>query len=242
MLDGVAAGVRSNSFVYSPQPYEVGTHYLLANQTLPGGNHSNTWWEVRARITLPVTGTNYYVATYGSDQNDGSTNHPFLTLERARNAIHTNGLPPGGVRVWIHGGTYRRTNTFSLAAADSGRTGSPVVYAACPGETPVFTTGTPVNSNSFTVLDPSLWPRVMPGVMASNILELNLTALGFANKGPFPTEYVRCPIVNPYSPGTDGGLCELFYQGRRQWLSRYHLQDRDQFHGHQHRRDVLLQH
>ena len=221
MLDGVAAGVRSNSFVYSPPPYEVGTHYLLANQTLPGGNHSNTWWEVRARITLPVTGTNYYVATYGSDQNDGSTNHPFLTLERARNAIHTNGLPPGGVRVWIHGGTYRRTNTFSLAAADSGRTGSPVVYAACPGETPVFTTGTPVNSNSFTVLDPSLWPRVMPGEMASNILELNLTALGVANKGPFPSEYVRCPIVNPYSPGTDGGLCELFYQGRRQWLSRY---------------------
>lgn len=220
-LDGAAADGGGNAFTYAPQACDVGTHYLLADQTLPGGAHSNTCWEVRARIVLPASGANYYVATTGADTNDGSMGQPFRTLERARNAVRTNGVPSGGVTVWIHGGSYRRTNTFSLTAADSGSDGSPVVYAAYPGETPIFTTGTPINSNSFTFLNSNLWARVMPGVAASNILELDLKALGVTNKGPFPTEFVRCPIVNPYSPGSDGGLCELFYQGQRQLLSRY---------------------
>ncbi|MEI6074505.1 MAG: PKD domain-containing protein [Verrucomicrobiota bacterium] len=220
-LDGAAVGGNSNSFSYSPQTYDVGTHYLLVNQTFPGAVNSNSYWAVRVRIPLPASGANYHVATNGADTNAGTPAAPFLTLEKARNAIRTNGVPAGGVTVWIHGGSYRRTNTFLLTAADSGRGGSPVVYAASPGETPIFTTGTPVDANSFSILDSNLWPRVTPGVTASNILQLDLTALGIANKGPLPTKYIRCPIVNPYQPGSDGGLCELFYHGQREPMSRY---------------------
>ena len=186
-----------------------------------GGGRSNQNWLVRVRISLAASGTNYYVALNGLDANPGTLATPFLTLERARNAVRTNGVPNGGVSVWVRGGIYQRTNTFDLTTVDSGRPGSPVVYRSYPGETPVFTTGTPVSSNSFTVLNSNLWSRVMPGVTASNILELDLLAAGIVNKGPFPTEYSRCPIVNPFSAGNDGGLCELYFNGTRQRISRY---------------------
>ena len=220
-LDGGALTNSGSNFTYSSGNQDVGTHWISAVTFWPGSVQSNQNWEIRVRISLPTSGTNYYVATNGFDSNAGTLAAPFLTLERARNAIRTNGVPVGGVSVWIHGGLYWRTNTFVLTNSDSGLADAPVVYRAYPGEMPVFTTGTSISSNSFTVLDSSLWSRVTPGVTATNILQLDLAALGIVNKGRFPAKYNTCPIVNPYSPTTDGGLCELFFNGQRQLISRY---------------------
>jgi autotransporter-associated beta strand protein len=217
-------GILTNAgriFTFSPGNKEVGTHWICAETTWPGGARSNQHWQARVRITFPTPGTNYYVATNGWNGNPGTLELPFQTLEKARDAIQAGGVPVGGVSVWVRGGVYVRTNTFELSATNSGRAGRPVIYRAYPGETPVFTTGTPILSNHFTTLNPSLWSRVMPGVTASNILELDLVALGIVNRGPFPTEYGRCPIVNPYNSGSDGGLCELYFNGVRQRISRY---------------------
>lgn len=92
-------GPNGPSFTYSPSWYDVGTHYLVCYQTLPGGVITNTAWQVRVRIPLPASGGNLYVATNGSDSNPGTLGSPFLTLEAARNAVRAlpRPLPAGGV-------------------------------------------------------------------------------------------------------------------------------------------------
>ena len=90
-------GTNGPNFTYAPTRFDVGTHELACFQTLSNGVASNSFWQVRVRIPLPASATNYYVATNGSDGNAGTLASPFLTLERARNAIRTNGLPAGGV-------------------------------------------------------------------------------------------------------------------------------------------------
>lgn len=220
-LDGVAVGGNSNSFSYAPQSYDVGTHYLLVSQTLPGAVNSNSCWAVRVCLTLPTSGANYYVASSGADTNPGTLSAPFLTLERARNVIRTNGVPAGGVTVWLRGGTYYRTNTFALTNSDSGKLNSPVVYRGYPGETAVISGGKSTAAASWLPLNSSQTNRVAPGVNPTNIWELDVAAAGITHAAPFPADFGSWTIFNIYGTGYDGGLCELFYNGQRQFLSRY---------------------
>lgn len=74
------------------------------------------------------TGKSLYVATNGSDTNNGSKNHPFKTLEKARDAIRKlkakDGLPAGGVTVYLREGRYERSGSFDLNEQDSAKPGS----------------------------------------------------------------------------------------------------------------------
>ena len=223
-LDGITVGGNSNSFSYTPQIYDVGTHYLLANQTLPGTVSSNSYWAVRVRISLPVSGANYYVATNGSDSNAGNLAAPFLTLEKARNTIRAlaRPLPAGGVTVWLRGGTYFRTNTLMLTNVnDSGNWAAPIVYRSYSNETAVISGGTSIAASGWTPLNSSQTNRVAPGVNPTNIWELDLAGAGITHATNFPADFNQWTTFNTYNQGVDGGLCELIYNGQRQFLSRY---------------------
>jgi len=91
-------------------------------------------------------GREFYVATDGDDGSLGTKGSPFATVHRARDAIRAiklgrDGLPPGGVTVWIRGGFYFLEETFLLTPQDSGTVDAPVVYAAYPGENPILCGG-----------------------------------------------------------------------------------------------------
>ena len=219
-------GTNGPNFTYAPTRFDVGTHELACFQTLSNGVASNSFWQVRVRIPLPASATNYYVATNGSDGNAGTLASPFLTLERARNAIRTNGLPAGGVTVYLRGGTYFRTNTFLLTNSDSGTMTSPVVYAGYPGETAVISAGKPVLASAFVPLDSSQTNRVPTGVSPTNILEMDIPTAGITHRGPFPAHFGTWVTTNVYgangsSGSASGGICDLFYNDQRMWLSRY---------------------
>ena len=223
-LDGIVVGGNSNSFPYTPQIYDVGTHYLLANQTLPGAVNSNAYWAVRVRISLPAGNTNYFVATNGSDSNAGTLAAPFLTLEKARNTIRAlaRPLPAGGVTVWLRGGTYFRTNTLMLTNVnDSGSLTAPIVYRSYLNETAVISGGTSIAAASWTPLKSSQTNRVAPGVNPTNIWELDVAGVGITHATNFPADFNQWTTFNIYNQGVDGGLCELIYNGQRQFLSRY---------------------
>jgi hypothetical protein len=78
----------------------------------------------------------------------GSAERPFATLYQAqlavRELLRTKGMPAGGIRVIVHGGLYRLTQTEEFIPQDSGTPGNPVIYSAAPGEKPVFSGGLPV--------------------------------------------------------------------------------------------------
>ena len=142
------------------------------------------------RVSLPILpepGRVFHVAANGNNQGDGSRARPFRSLERARDAVRAlkktqaGKLPLGGIGVVVHGGTYPVQRTWTLTAEDSGTEGSPIVYQAAPGETPVFTGGVrvtgwrPISDNGVRAkLDPSVRDRVV---------EADLKALGIKDWG-----------------------------------------------------------
>lgn len=214
-------GTNGPAFTYAPTRFEVGTHLLACYQTFSNGVTSNTLWQVRVRIPLPTPATSYYIATNGSDANPGTLGAPFLTLERARNEIRTNGLPADGVTVWLRGGTYFRTNTFVLTNSDSGSMSAPMVYRGYPGETAVISAGTPLAANTFGPLAASQTNRVPAGVNPTNILEMDLPSSGLTHCAPFPGMFGSWVTTNTLGITACGGIFELFYHGQRMWLARY---------------------
>jgi hypothetical protein len=93
-------------------------------------------------------GATFYVSATGSDNNDGATAATaWNTLEKARNYIRSNNLnktATGNIIVYLRGGTYMRDSTFTLTSADSGPSGSYMIYRAYPGETPIIDGGKPI--------------------------------------------------------------------------------------------------
>ncbi len=83
----------------------------------------------------------FWVSPSGKDANPGTQQAPFLTLQRARDAVRD--LPSAAfededVYVYIEAGTYRLAQPLELDYRDSGRKGHNVVYSAAPGANPVI--------------------------------------------------------------------------------------------------------
>ena len=132
---------------------------------------------------LPAPAVTYFVAPGGSDAQEGSIKKPFATLERARDAIRAqktrDELPPGGVTVYLRGGTYPVTNTFTLTDIDSGNVGAPVVYRAWQDEKPVFDGGFRVRGFK-KVQDAAVLARLPPEAR-SKVRVADLKAQGYAS-------------------------------------------------------------
>src|SRR5262245_25023332 len=82
-------------------------------------------------VSVPVHGADYYVATSGNDNGEGTLAHPFASIARAQQAASS------GDTVYVRGGTY--TN-FAVAATDANYqyviniTKSNIHYLAYPGD------------------------------------------------------------------------------------------------------------
>lgn len=90
----------------------------------------------------------FYVATTGNDDHDGSKQAPFLTLKKAQSHVRAaikNGMKQD-VCVYIFGGTYYIENTWTFDTSDSGRDGYRVTYCHVPGEEVNIVGGRPVTN------------------------------------------------------------------------------------------------
>ena len=96
----------------------------------------------------------FFVALNGNDAwsgrlaapNAARTDGPFASLPRAQQAVrnlkaaHPDRL--GAITVMVRGGTYFLADTLTFTPQDSGTAACPIVYAAYPGEVPIFSGGT----------------------------------------------------------------------------------------------------
>lgn len=152
----------------------------------------------------------YYVAKDGDDGSDGSEAAPFKTLEAARDKIRAEGVPQGGVTVYVRGGTYVRTTPFELLEQDSGTAENPVIYAAYPGETAIFSGAAQLDNSKFQpVTDPAMIDRLPD---ASKVMVYDLQAEGIPT-GEIPRKMLGQP-AEPASP-------EVFVNNVSQVLARY---------------------
>lgn len=134
----------------------------------------------------PTPGLVLHVAPRGSDSGEGSAQHPFASLERARDEIRarrkSGSLPAGGVEVRAHGGEYQVVRTFTLSEDDSGTESAPVLYRAAEGQTPVFRGGTRLTGwHSLTGADG--YPQ-LPAGSRSHVWVVDLKSCGVTNLLP----------------------------------------------------------
>jgi parallel beta-helix repeat protein len=119
----------------------------------------------------------FHVSTTGSDDGDltgdralsggkaGSSDHPFATIRRARDAIRQlkrQGAPAEPIEVVIHGGTYFLAETMRLSPVDSGTAEAPIIYRAVDGEHVVLSGGERI-PGPWTKQDGSIWSAALPG-------------------------------------------------------------------------------
>ncbi|MFE5320375.1 X2-like carbohydrate binding domain-containing protein [Paenibacillus sp. NPDC056579] len=169
------------------------------------------WGEGGHRLQAQEGPMQLYVATNGSDTNDGSLNSPFATLEKARDTIRerkgAGGLPASGVTVNIRGGEYRFTDTFQLDERDSGAEGAPVVYQAYGGEKVSFLGGDTLDTSLFQpVTDAAVLARI-PQEVAGKVVQVDLNALGITDYGLLGSNTAVAP--------------ELFFNGNVMTLARW---------------------
>lgn len=91
----------------------------------------------------------FYVSTLGYDYWNGTSERPFATLERARDAIRQikedEGALKKPVTVYLRKGTYYLASPFALTSEDSGTKDAPITYTAYKGENVVISGGRPIS-------------------------------------------------------------------------------------------------
>lgn len=166
-------------------------------------------------------GAAFYVATDGSDSNPGTLAAPFQTLEHARDAVRTlkqeDGLPAGGVTVYLREGRYERTASFELREQDSGEAGKPVTYKAYPGETVRLTGGRQLEKSGFApVTDSAILSRIISADARSKVLVYDLAGHGITDYGVMSRHgYYLANDLSQVPP------MELYVNGQGMTLARW---------------------
>lgn len=105
----------------------------------------------------------FYVSAAGSDSADGSLEHPFATLERARDAVREISASMQGdivVNLLAEGGEFILEDTFRLNPEDSGKNGYQVIYRGvknADGEMPTVSGGTPITGFRPSSVGEGIW-------------------------------------------------------------------------------------
>lgn len=87
-----------------------------------------------------------FVAPDGSDDAPGTFDAPFLTLQRARDAVRAMNIDmTEDIHVFLRGGRYEVRSTVEFGPEDSGTNGHRVIYEAYGDEVPVLTGSTQVD-------------------------------------------------------------------------------------------------
>lgn len=181
-------------------------------------------------IFLHIEGTSaadlhLYVSTIGDDGWSGrlssaspeADDGPFATLQRAQNEIRQiralQGLPIGGVTVWVREGNYELPEPLALQSQDSGTEDSPITYAAYEDEIVQLSGGRALinfervsNNNELDRLDVS----AHDSVRRAEIPMIDRSRLGAVST-------VQCSWPCP----SGGDRFELFFDEQPMVLSRW---------------------
>ncbi len=167
----------------------------------------------------------FYVSTKGNDDNNGTKEAPFLTIERAVEAVRrTDKSGKKGITVCIEAGEYR-VASLEFTKEDSGTAECPVKYCAYGGEV-VLNGGVTLSSGDFKPASeyPAIYERLSPEAQ-KNVVIVDLT------KAPYSltaADWGKIYAIGSYhTAGSYDGdytgelYCELFVNDKRQSLARY---------------------
>jgi len=145
------------------------THYIRCMDQAGNSNPDDFLIAVTVSSSSPPPSTTaFYVAPSGSDQNPGTLQQPFQTIDRARVAVRSiNGSMSANITVFLRGGEHMLPSSLLFDQLDSGSNGFDVVYAAYPGEHPVLHGGQHITG----------WASVGGGIYKANVGQLRFRQL-----------------------------------------------------------------
>ncbi|WP_314584846.1 carbohydrate-binding protein [Paenibacillus terrigena] len=170
--------------------------------------------------------TKFFVSPSGSDTNDGSADHPFATLQAARDAVRLiNSQMTGDIIVYIASGDYYVNNPISFVEQDSGTNGFNVIYANKDGlGTAKFIGGNKVtsawNKVTRTGIDADLPASADGNVYKTNVgTNINFNTL-YVNDSRATMARTKNLAVDPRFPASStaymrsagGGISNLIYK------------------------------
>ncbi len=132
-----------------------------------------------------------WVATTGSDSNDGSRTSPFATVQRAQQAVNElGGASSADVTVILRGGTYRMTEPLEVPPSGTGHNGHVVTYRSAPGERAVLSGARSVPGTAWTLADPTLniW-KAHVGATSTRQLYVNGARATLARTSMYPAGF-----------------------------------------------------
>lgn len=156
------------------------------------------------------TSKNLYVSPTGSDLNPGTKAKPFLSVQRAQQAVRaelTKGIK-ADITVYLNDGKYFITEPLEFNPGDSGNEGSKVIYKAQKGAVPVISGGMEITG----------WDQEQPGLWAANIPDEFVSA-GFRELFVNGERYTRARHPN------DGYLRVAEVGADRRTNFKYHTGD-----------------
>lgn len=165
---------------------------------------------------LPAGATDYYVSTMGSDSNDGSSAHPWLTIAHAARSITAGSKP---VTVHVAAGTYALTSATCIVSNVSGTATAPITYisdarggAKIDGKgacTAIWTQkGAYTNVWGFDFTGMQFAPSDCTGSGGSTVFDAEPgegnVDFGYAVVHDLPWGFAAAVIMEPYSGGYTG--------------------------------------
>ncbi len=167
----------------------------------------------------------FYVSTKGNDSNSGTKDAPFLTIEKAVEAVrNTDKTNKNGITVCIEAGEYR-VSSLEFKKEDSGTAECPITYCAIGGEV-ILNGGVTLSADDFKSVTeyPELSGRLTSEAQKNTVV-IDLTKAPYSlTKDDWGKIYAigSYHTAESYDGDYTGELyCELFVNDKRQTLARY---------------------
>ncbi len=167
----------------------------------------------------------FYVSTKGNDSNSGTKDSPFLTIEKAVEAVrNTDKTNKRGITVCVEAGEYR-VSSLEFTKEDSGTADCPITYRAYNGEV-TLNGGVTLSEDDFKSVKeyPEIFEILSPEAQ-KNVMVLDLTQAPYSlTKDDWGKIYAigSYNTANSYDGDYTGELyCEFFINDKRQSLARF---------------------
>ena len=164
----------------------------------------------------------FYVSTTGNDENDGTKEAPFRTVEKAVEAVrNTDKTDKNGITVCIEGGEYR-VSALEFSKEDSGTKDCPITYCSYNGEV-VLNGGKKLEPEIFSVVTDGEVLIRLSDEAKKNVLCTDLTKLGLGvdDWGKLYPVGLYGTQAN-YDGDTVGPVpCNLYFNGNPLITARY---------------------
>lgn len=221
MLPGIIAGVLAVTLAGAQLATDFSEKYQLAHeQRVPTPAGFSEFTEKKREL---CKNADFYVSSNGNDENDGSFEKPFATIEKARDAVRAlNKTGKNGITVAVKAGEYR-ISSLAFSKEDSGTEECPITYCAYGDGEVVLNGGVTINPDSFKKVEEEamlsrLSKDAKDSVICTDLKEYGLTADDWGKMYAIGTYNT----AEMYDGDWTGPIyCELFINDERQTVARY---------------------